>query len=80
MDFLEGLTEGKWDMAGTWFKHLPARPAATYLREEKTGREAITERVRGICFHQGLLRSRKRYQMALTIRNAWIYCDRWADR
>lgn len=35
MDFLEGLTEGKWDMAGTWFKHLPARPTATYLTEEK---------------------------------------------
>lgn len=41
MDFLEGLTEGKGDMAGTWFKHLPARPTATYLTEKKkkTGRE-----------------------------------------
>lgn len=26
-------------MAGTWFKHLPARLTATYLTEEKTGRE-----------------------------------------
>lgn len=40
MDFLEGLTEGKGDMAGTWFKHLPARPTATYLTEKKkTSRE-----------------------------------------
>lgn len=40
MDFLEGLTEGKGDMAGTWFKHLPARPTATYLTEKKKpGRE-----------------------------------------
>lgn len=39
MDFLEGFTEGKGDMAGTWFKHLPARPTATYFTEEKTGRE-----------------------------------------
>lgn len=60
MDFLEGLTEGKGDMAGTWFKHLPARPTATYLTEKKKQAErAITERVRGICLHQGLLRSRK---------------------
>lgn len=42
MDFL-GLTEGKWDVAGTWFKHLSARPTATYLTEEKTRREATTE-------------------------------------
>lgn len=40
MDFLEGLTEGKGDMTGTWFKHLPTRPAATSLTEEKTGRES----------------------------------------
>lgn len=59
MDFLEGLTEGKWDMPGTWFKHLPAKPTATYLTEEKTGREAITKRVRRICLHQCLQRSRK---------------------
>lgn len=67
-------------MAGTWFKHLPAKPTAIYLTEEKTGREAITKRVRRICLHQGLQRSRKLYQMALTTRNACIYCDRWGDR
>lgn len=39
MDFLEGITEGKWGVASTWFKNLPARPTATYITEEKTGRE-----------------------------------------
>lgn len=48
MDFLEGLTEGKWDMAGTWFKHLPARPTATYLTEEKKQRGYYKESKRNL--------------------------------
>lgn len=44
MDFLEGLTEGKWDMAGPWFKHLPAKPTATYLTEEKKQAERLLQR------------------------------------
>lgn len=44
MDFLEGLTEGKGDMAGTWFKHLPARPTATYLTEKKNRQRGLLQR------------------------------------
>lgn len=58
-DFQEGLTEGKGQHAWHLVKALPARPAATFLTIETQGGMVITERVRGICLHQGPLRSRK---------------------
>lgn len=41
MDFLEGLTEGKGDMAGIWFKHLPARPTPPTSQKKKQGERLL---------------------------------------